>query len=67
MTAYEEAKGLLRGRGLGLKIKRRPTRMEWSTISKALAKSIEIAAQYCLESRTMVTSLRTLKVAVTHP
>jgi hypothetical protein len=41
--------------------------MEWSTVSKALAKSITISAQYCLESRAMVKSLRTFKVAVTHP
>jgi hypothetical protein len=42
--------------------------MKWSTVSKALAKSIKIAAQHCLESRGVVTSFnKTIQVAVTHP
>jgi hypothetical protein len=41
--------------------------MESSTLSKALAKSIKIASEHCFESRAIVTSLMTFKVAVTHP
>lgn len=40
--------------------------MEWLTESKAFAKSMKIAAQYCLESRAEATSATTFKTAVTH-